>query len=516
MKAFPYSSLRERFDPRFYFVVGPDDCGNRPILDVVAKALDGGVSFVQLRAKTQDVSQIVSLASDIANEIAGHHVSDSVAFVIDDRVDAALQARQQGIKVDGVHIGQDVLDPVVARKLLGPDAIIGLSANPVDEVREANALPAGTIDYIGAGPLHMTATKPDSAVLDGNGEATTLDAESIDAMCTISKYPLIVGGGVKIDDIPMLAKTQADGWFVVSAIAAAADPEQAARELVDNWTAIRGDETVRYADRKHSATKLPAVLTIATTDSSGGAGVPADLKTMLANDVFGECVIAGITAQNTKGVQEIAAVDPKMVGAQIDSVFDDIRPSAVKIGVIVGVESVKMVARKLKDHESSNIVVDPVMVATSGSSLAADDTIAEEIKELFPIATVITPNIPEAQVLAQMPIGNHADMETAAVQLAKDYGIAVLVKGGHGVDDANDVLALPDGRTTWFEGEHIDNTNTHGTGCTLSSAIASYLALGESLEDAITDAKAYLSGALRANLNLGAGHGPMDHAWTMH
>ncbi len=501
--------MRDRFDLRFYFVVGPDDCGNRPILDVVAKALDGGASFIQLRAKTQDVAEIVSLANDIAEEIAGHHVEHSVAFVVDDRVDAALEARAKGIKVDGVHIGQDDLDPVVARKLLGPDAIIGLSAKTVDEVREANHLPEGTIDYIGAGPLHMTATKPESMIVDENGDITTLNVSSIDEMRTMSKYPLIVGGGVKADDIPMLAKTKADGWFVVSAIAGATDPEQATRRLVDDWTAIRGDEKPRYTGRKPAATKLPAVLTIATTDSSGGAGIPADLKTMLANDVFGECVVAGITAQNTTGVQAIAAVDPSIVGAQIDSVFDDIRPTAVKIGVIVGVESVKTVARKLRDHQATNIVVDPVMVATSGSSLAADDTIAEEISSLFPIATVITPNIPEAQVLAQMPIGNQADMETAAVQLAKDYGTCVLVKGGHGVKDADDVLAFPTGAVTWFEGERIANDNTHGTGCTLSSAIASYLAQGEDLEDAVRDAKAYLSGALRANLNLGKGHGPI-------
>ena len=196
MNSFPYPSMRDRFDLRFYFVVGPDDCGNRPILDVVAKALDGGASFIQLRAKTQDVAEIVSLANDIAEEIAGHHVEHSVAFVVDDRVDAALEARAKGIKVDGVHIGQDDLDPVVARKLLGPDAIIGLSAKTVDEVREANHLPEGTIDYIGAGPLHMTATKPESMIVDENGDITTLNVSSIDEMRTMSKYPLIVGGGV--------------------------------------------------------------------------------------------------------------------------------------------------------------------------------------------------------------------------------------------------------------------------------------------------------------------------------
>ena len=511
---FPYPSMRRSFDLRFYVVAGPDDCNGRTLLDVVAKALDGGASLIQLRAKHADVADIISMADGIAGQIRGHHLEDRVAFVIDDRVDAAIEARHRGIKIDGVHIGQDDLSPVEARRLLGNDAIVGLSANTVEEVEAANALPAGTIDYIGAGPLHETATKPDAAVDDG--VRRTLDAAQINAVCEASLYPLVVGGGVHVDDIPMLASTYADGWFVVSAIAAADDPEQATTRLVDAWKAVRGDARHGYEKTEGTPTTLPAVLTVATTDSSGGAGIAADLKTMLANDVYGECVIAGITAQNTTGVRAIAPVDASLIASQIDAVFDDIRPAAVKIGVIVGREAIETVAGRLRAHGAANVVVDPVMVATSGSELSDDASVVTMVRELFPLATLITPNIPEAQVLTGETIADRAAMERAARTLAERHGCAALVKGGHGTNDANDVLAYPGGDVRWFASARIANPNTHGTGCTLSSAIASRLALGDTLDDAIAHAKAYLNGALRAQLDLGAGSGPMDHGWARH
>lgn len=515
-KPFPYASMRDRYDLRYYFVVGPQDCGNRPITDVVAKALDGGASMIQLRAKPADVRDIVTMAADIAEEIRGHHASERVALVIDDRVDAALVARQHGIKVDGVHIGQSDMDPVSARTLLGNDAIVGLSAKTLQEVQDANALPAGTIDYLGAAPLHATATKPEAGIPTADGTQGTLDEAAINALCECSQYPVVVGGGVHVDDIPMLARSKADGWFVVSAIAGAADPEHATTALVDAWTRVRGTARHDYAQLLPEAHALPAVLTVATTDSSGGAGIAADLKTMLANDVFGMCVVAGITAQNTTGVQAIAPIDSHLVAHQIQSVFDDIRPAATKIGVIVGADSIRAVAQQLTAYHATNIVVDPVMVATSGSTLTEDEGVAAMVHELFPIATVITPNIPEANVLADMQIQGREDMQRAACDLAATHGCAVLVKGGHGVDDAADVLATPSGDVHWFEGERIANSNTHGTGCTLSSAIAAHLALGEPLTQAIASAKAYLTGALRANLNLGAGSGPMDHGYANH
>lgn len=516
MKLFPYPSMRSKFDLRFYCVLGPQDCVNHTLLDVVARALDGGVSFLQLRAKNADVSDIVRMAADIAHEIASHHLQDDVAFVIDDRVDAALEARAKGIKVDGVHIGQDDIDPVIARQLLGNDAIIGLSAKTIEEVQAANNLPEHTIDYIGAGPLHMTATKPDCVVVDADGTQHTLSAEQINALCEESQYPVVIGGGVHANDIPMLAHTKAAGWFVVSAIVASDDPEAATRELVDMWKHERGSNEPQYPEYHLTTTTLPSALTIATTDSSGGAGILADVKTMLANDVFAQCVVAGITAQNTTGVQAIADVDTNIIAQQIDSVFTDIVPQSVKIGVIVGSDAIRTVAQRLAFHHANNIVVDPVMVATSGSVLTVDGAVQTMVEELFPLASLITPNILEAQTLWGKAIEAKESMEQAARDLAAQYGCAVLVKGGHGVKDADDVLARPDGTINWYLGEHIDNPNTHGTGCTLSSAIAAHLALGETLEQAIGNAKVYVSGALRAMLDLGAGSGPMDHGWQMH
>lgn len=514
--AFEYPSMRKSFDLRFYFVVGPQDLRKRTLLDVVAKALDGGASFIQLRAKNADVQDIVRMAADIAEEIRGHHASDRVALVIDDRVDAAVEARQRGIKVDGVHIGQDDLDPVVARRLLGDDAIIGLSAKTLDEIQVANELPAGTIDYIGAGPVHPTATKPDCIITDAQGAEQTLNEQGINELCALSKYPLVIGGGVHVDDVPMIARSNAAGWFVVSAIAAADDPEQATEDLVNAWIAVRGNSQHDHAQTLPDPHQLPTVLTIATTDSSGGAGIAADLKTMLATDSFGMCVVAGITAQNTTGVQAITDIDPKIIAQQIDSVFDDIPPAATKIGVIVGTDAIATVAERLRARQARNVVVDPVMVATSGSTLTEDASVRALREDLFPLATVITPNIPEAQALSGVEIADRDTMQQVAQQLAQQYGCAVLVKGGHGTADADDVLAYADGGVHWFEGEHIDNPNTHGTGCTLSSAIASYLAQGESLEQAVWHAKQYVSGALRAMLDLGAGSGPMDHGWMQH
>ena len=244
-------------------------------------------------------------------------------------------------------------------------------------------------------------------------------------------------------------------------------------------------------------TTLQPVLAIAGSDSSGGAGIQADLKTMLANGVFGMSAITALTAQNTTGVTMVTNTPPEMLAAQIDAVFEDIPPVAVKIGMVSSAELITVIADRLTAHNAKNVVLDPVMVATSGAKLIEDDAIAALTSKLFPLATVITPNMPE----------------TAGHLLAGHFGCAVLVKGGHGTHDASDVLVEPDGKITWFRSRRINNPNTHGTGCTLSSAIASHLALGETLPEAIRSAKAYLTGALNAQLDLGHGSGPMDHFW---
>ena len=260
--------------------------------------------------------------------------------------------------------------------------------------------------------------------------------------------------------------------------------------------------------QKHTA------LTIAGSDCSGGAGIQADLKTMTMNGVFAMSAITALTAQNTTGVTGIFETTPAFLAQQLDMIFDDIRPDAVKIGMVSSSGLIETIAERLARYGAKNIVVDPVMVSTSGSALLETEAVSTLKKELLPLALVITPNVPEAEVLSGMTIGSERDMETAARALYESYGCAALVKGGHSVSDANDLLYGPEG-PVWFRGRRIDNPNTHGTGCTLSSAIASNLAKGFSLTDSVRRAKEYISGALAAMLDLGKGRGPMDHAFCL-
>ena len=259
---------------------------------------------------------------------------------------------------------------------------------------------------------------------------------------------------------------------------------------------------------------METALSIAGSDSSGGAGIQADIKTMTMNGVYAMTAITALTAQNTTGVRAIQEVSPAFLQAQIDAVFEDIFPDAVKIGMVASSDLIKVIAERLRFYEPGNIVVDPVMVATSGSSLMKTDAVQTLCQELLPLAAVVTPNIPEAQILAEQEIRDEKDMRTAAKTIGDRYGCAVLLKGGHSVSDANDLL-YANGEHRWFCGKRIDNPNTHGTGCTLSSAIAANLAKGYILEDAVGKAKDYISGALAAMLDLGHGSGPMNHAFDL-
>lgn len=256
--------------------------------------------------------------------------------------------------------------------------------------------------------------------------------------------------------------------------------------------------------------KRHTALTIAGSDSSGGAGIQADIKTMLANGVYAMSAITALTAQNTMGVAGIYEVSPAFLQQQLDCIFTDIFPDAVKIGMVSDAALIEVIADTLLHYQANRIVVDPVMVSTSGSRLLKEDAIQTLVKKLLPLALVVTPNIPEAEILAEMSIHTKVEMEQAAKKIGTGYHCNVLLKGGHAVQDANDFLWQPDGGR-WFVTERIDNPNTHGTGCTLSSAIASYLAKGEGLEQAVEKAKAYLNRALGAMLDLGKGSGPLDH-----
>lgn len=257
---------------------------------------------------------------------------------------------------------------------------------------------------------------------------------------------------------------------------------------------------------------MKTALTIAGSDSSGGAGIQADIKTMTMHGVYAMSAITAMTAQNTTGVRAIQESTPEFLRQQIDAVFEDIRPDAVKIGMVSSSELIRVIADRLRYYGAGNVVVDPVMVASAGSSLIRREAVQVLIRELLPLAVLVTPNIPEAQVLSGLTIRDRDDMIAAAKLMGDAFHCAVLLKGGHSVNDANDLL-YANGELIWFEGKRIDNPNTHGTGCTLSSAIASNLAKGFTLAESVQRAKKYISGALSSMLDLGKGSGPVDHMY---
>lgn len=259
---------------------------------------------------------------------------------------------------------------------------------------------------------------------------------------------------------------------------------------------------------------MKTVVTIAGSDCSGGAGIQADLKTMMAHKVYGMSVITALTAQNTMEVAGIMEVAPEFVASQMDAIFTDIPPDAVKIGMVSSEAIIYTIAKKLREYKVQHLVVDPVMVATSGSKLLCEEAREALIGELLPLADLITPNLAEASVLCGMEISCKEQMIEAAERINKATKTNVLIKGGHLEDCADDLLYC-EGKVHWFSGKRVDNPNTHGTGCTLSSAIASNLALGYSMVDSIKKAKSYITGALQSGLDLGKGSGPLNHCYNI-
>jgi len=259
---------------------------------------------------------------------------------------------------------------------------------------------------------------------------------------------------------------------------------------------------------------MKKILTIAGSDCSGGAGIQADLKTITVHKMYGMSVITALTAQNTTGVYGVQEVTPEFVALQMDCIFNDIPPDAVKIGMVSNSDIIKTIADKLLEYKAKNIVLDPVMVATSGSKLLSDHAVKALVQRLLPIADIITPNIPEAESLWGYPVESQNDMLGAAIYLSKMTGKGVLIKGGHLTNCADDLFFM-NGKEHWFTAHKIDNPNTHGTGCTLSSAIACNLASGCTMEESIKNAKAYITGALMDGLNLGKGSGPLNHCYNI-
>ena len=465
---------------RLYAVTDRMWTGKQTLMEQVEDALKGGATCVQLREKELDEESFLQEAYEMKALCEKY----GVPFFINDNVEIAIKC-----KADGIHVGQDDMEASNVRALVGEDMMIGVSVNCVEQALAA--VQAGA-DCLGVGAMFSTATKLD---------ADSVTFETLKEICNAVDIPVVAIGGISKENMMQLKGTDVDGVALVSAIFGAENIEEECKEL-----RLLSEAMVRPEKR--------AVLSIAGSDCSGGAGIQADLKTMTMNGVYAMSAITALTAQNTTGVQGIYEVSPDFLGMQIDSIFTDIRPDAVKIGMVSSVELIEIIAEKLKEYKAENIVIDPVMVATSGSALMKNNAVSALAEKLLPLAAVVTPNIPEAEILSEMKIENEKDMEEAAKKIGDTYGCAVLVKGGHSINDANDLL-YHDGTYKWFYGKRIHNPNTHGTGCTLSSAIASNLAKGYSLEDAVKKAKAYISGALSAMLDLGAGSGPMDHAFDL-
>ena len=464
---------------RLYAITDRHWLNGRSLKEVVKESLDGGVTFLQLRDKNSDDETFLQEAAEL-QELCRDY---KVPLIINDNVEIALK-----MNADGVHVGQSDMEAGAVREKLGPDKILGVSARTVEQALLAQERGA---DYLGVGAVFATGSKADAA---------ELPHETLKAICEAVSIPVVAIGGITAENISQLKGTGICGVAVISAIYAQNNIKEAAEELKE---AVNERKTI-----------MRTALTIAGSDSSGGAGIQADIKTMITNGVYAMSAITALTAQNTTGVQAILNVTPEFLGQELDSVFQDIYPDAVKIGMVSDKDLIHVIAEKLKQYKAENIVVDPVMVATSGAKLISDDAVEILKQELFPLADVLTPNIPEAEVLVEMSVTNAEEMIEAAGKISETYHCAVLCKGGHSINDANDLLYY-DGKYCWFEGKRIDNPNTHGTGCTLSSAIASNLAKGYDLQTAVKRSKQYISGALAAMLDLGKGSGPMDHGFAI-
>ena len=496
-----------KLDTRLYFITDSTGYDEETFLGRIEQALRGGVTLIQLREKTRSARELTALAGKV------HALTKryGVPLIIDDRIDVAL-----AVDAEGVHVGQSDIPVDAARRILGDGKIVGATAKTVEQAVEAYRQGA---DYLGVGAVYPTKTKTDTYVIT---------PDTIRAIAEAVPIPVNAIGGLTSENLGILSGIPISGICVVSAIMNAEDPEKAARELLKKAEELTGETRCRkelsgaeaqrfepdFGGLRIGQTVMKTALSIAGSDSSGGAGLQADIKTMTMNGVYAMTAVTALTAQNTTGVRAIEEVSPGFLSQQIDAVFEDIRPDAVKIGMVASAELIHVIAERLRYYDAKHVVVDPVMVATSGSSLLRNDAVDAMMKELFPLATVITPNIPEAEVLSGLKIEGTDDMMKAAEQIGRNCGCAVLLKGGHSINDANDLL-YADGRFQWFYGKRIDNPNTHGTGCTLSSAIASNLAKGFSLADSVQRAKDYISGALSAGLNLGRGSGPMKHNFDL-
>lgn len=480
--------MKPTFDLSLYLVTDRSLAQGRDMGWIVREAVAGGVTMVQLREKDCSTVEFVALARMLKLVLQPLRIP----LIINDRIDVAL-----AVDADGVHIGQSDMPYAMARALLGEDKIIGLSVETMDEVIAANAL---DVDYIGVSPVYATPTKTDTL--------SPFGLEGVEEVMRLSRHRCVAIGGMNRDTVGAVICRGFEGVAVVSAIVAAESPRRASVELAG----IVHDNRLKYLKDN---CQLRKVLTIAGSDSGGGAGIQADIKSISANGCFAASAITAITAQNTLGVSAIEPLSVGIIESQIDAVLGDIGADCVKIGMLHSAEVVRCVARMLSKYNVSNVVLDPVMVSTSGYKLIEDAGIELLKSELIPMARVVTPNIPEAEMLLGVSIGTQTELSEAARRLAAMYGVSVLLKAGHMVgDELIDVFYNnEEHKVVELRARRINTRNTHGTGCTLSSALAAHLAKGLSLTEAVYAAKRYIDQAIAqgANLKIGHGHGPVCH-----
>lgn len=471
-------------DLSLYLVTDAGLCGARGVVATVREAVAGGATVVQLREKNATDAEAADLLVQLSRVIDGRAL-----LIVNDRVAAALDARARGARVDGVHLGQSDESASRARALLGPDAIIGLTANTPAHLDAVRALPEGTVDYVGIGVIRPTATKQD--------HPPALGVAGFAALAAVSPVPAVAIGGIGIDDVAALRAAGAAGVAVVSALCAAEDPRAAARAFRRQWRGPRP----------------PRVLSIAGSDPSGGAGIQADLKSIAATGGYGMAAITALTAQNTRGVQGVHVPPADFLRGQLDAVAADIEIDAVKIGMLADAGIIRVVEDWLVEHRPDTVVLDPVMVSTSGDRLIDADA-ETALRDLARHADLLTPNLDELAVLSGRPVDGWTAALAAAQQIAASTGALVLAKGGHlAGGETPDALVGPGGVIVEHRAARIDTTNTHGTGCSLSSALATLRAKGMDWGEALAAARAWLRESLREahELDVGRGNGPISH-----
>lgn len=475
---------------QLYLIADTQTTQPKDIIRQLPSLIEAGATCVQLRAKDLKKCDIIALTKDL-HAITQYY---SVPLFINDHVDIVEQTN-----IEGAHIGQSDLDPQTARKILGPNRILGLSIENLHQAKRDAIL---DVDYFGVGPIFATDTKQDAA--------EPLGANTLKSIRDIIDKPIVAIGGISLSNSQNVLKSGADGIALISGIWNAHCPIKATQAY---------DSFIKNSLRGSPELHQPITLTIAGSDSGGGAGIQADIKTITSLGGYACSVITALTAQNTQGVMAIAEVEADFVSKQLDSVFEDFYIDAVKIGMLHRKEVIEAVRKKLQQYQPKNLVIDPVMIAQDGTALL-DDASLETLKSCLKYADLVTPNLPEAECLLGKRLNSLDEIKAGARALSKQHGCSVLIKGGHQFqsDTIIDIFYHAEKQELHeLRNERIKTNNTHGTGCTLSAAIAAKLAQGQTLDVAVQCGSYYLINAIAAGSTLALGHGagPVQHNYQV-